>query len=100
MLYANVDITRWTVGKAKLCCQSRVDFALHEFILMFMAGLCIPAVPHVDIIFIDVWLKLLRITWLGLATPTAEFEIASVKRNSISFYLSTWQAVDFQLVEV
>ena len=79
MLYEHVDITRWTVGKAKLFCQSRVDFALHEFILMFMAGLCIPAVPHVDILFIDVWLKLLRITWLGLTTPTAEFEIASVK---------------------
>ena len=75
-MYASFDITRWTIGKAKLCCQSRVDFALHEFIVMCMAGQCIPAVPHVDVLFTDEWLKLLRITGLGLATPSDEFEIA------------------------
>ena len=58
-----------------------IDFALHEFILIFTAGHCIPAVARVNHLCIDAWLKLLRITCLGLATQATDFEIAFSKKE-------------------
>ena len=53
-----------------------IYFALHEFILIFMAGHCIQAVARVNHLCIDAWLKLLIIMCLGLATQVTDFEIA------------------------
>ena len=47
MLSASFGVTRQAVGKAKAIqaiCQSRVDFAVHEFISVFATGPCIPVV--------------------------------------------------------
>ena len=63
MLYAKFDFITLDNWEGKVDLPSHViEFALREFISMFTAGPCIPAVPHVDNSCISVWLKLLSST--------------------------------------
>ena len=53
----------WQEGRQVSLSGHVIDFALHEFIFIFTAGHCIPAVARVNHCCIDAWLKLLSSTW-------------------------------------